>query len=388
MDKDRIFTKEYIVCMAANLLFSINFIGLLTTVSTYAMDVFRSSESAAGFAASAVVIGAIPARLFAARYALTIGYKRLLTIGLAIASLSTFAYFLADNFIIFCLVRFVNGFAFGLGSNTTTTIVTSIIPKERSGEGVGYFSMSQIVGTAIGPYIAIRLLHGAGFDSVFLFTAITPAVALPLMFFLKTQRPDGPEPAQEERLSTFSKFIEVKALPVAALSFMLYFGLSSIISFVAVFAATKSLEGPVSWFFAVYAAGLIATRPFVSKLFDKRGPDPVLYPGIAIYAVSFLLLSGSGTAPMLLASAIMCGIGIGAIQAGTLAIVVGLVPRYRLSVANGTYFMALDASCSIGPSITGLLIVGAGFRGMYMIMVAIAACGLLAYYLLYARKNR
>ena len=231
---------------------------------------------------------------------------------------------------------------------------------------------------------AIRLMHGTGFDAVLLFAAAAPAIALPLTLLLKAPDADGPGPLPEEEPTGWGRLIERKALPVAALSFLLYLVLSSILSFIAVFAATKSLEGPVSWFFAFYAAGLIATRPFVSKLFDRRGPGPVLYPGIAIYAASYLLLSVSGTAATLLASAVMCGIGIGAIQAGTLAIVVGLVPRHRLPVATGTYFMALDASCSIGPVIAGLLIAGAGFRGMYTIMAAAAACGLPLYRLLCA----
>jgi len=374
--------------MIVNFLCSINFMSLMTTTSAYAIEAFGSSHGAAGFAVSVIVIGALAARLFVVRYSLAVGYKQMLTIGLAAITVSTFAYFLAGNFLLFCLVRFVNGLAFGVSANTTTTFVTTIIPKSRSGEGVGYFSLSQIVGTAVGPYFAINMLHNGGFTGVFLFAAIAPALSLPLLFFLKNPINIEAYSIEEKNLSFFDKTFERKVLPISLLCFLVYFGYSSVLSFVAVFAAEIGLERTAAYLFVVYALALIVTRPFVSKLFDRRGPSVILYPGIAILASGLLLLSGTETNPALIVSGILFGVGLGAIQAGTLALAVSLVPRRRLAVANGTYYMSLDAATSIGPSVTGLIIAFAGFRNMYFVMFLIIALCIPLYRLLIGRIRR
>ena len=365
--------------MIANFFCSINFMSLLTTTSSYTMDTFGVSHASAGFAASLIVVGALAARVFAVRYTLAVGYRRMLFIGLAAAAATTFLYLFAGTFLIFCLIRFINGFAFGVSANTTITIVTTYLPKNRSGEGVGYFSLSQIVGTALGPYVAIQMIHGGGFGGVFLFAAIAPAAALPLLLLMKLPEPPETASADEERLPLIDKLIERKVLPVSALCFVIYFGFSSILSFVAVFTTDIGLERASSYFFVVYSVALIATRPFVSRLFDRSGPDMILYPGIAALAAGLLLLSRTGTDISLIIASTMFGIGLGAVQVGTLALVVGIAPRHRLAVANGTYYMSLDGATSVGPVITGLLIAAAGYRGMYFIMFIIVACCLLLY---------
>jgi len=358
---------------------------LITTTSAYTIDAFGSPHGAAGFAASVIVVGALTSRLFLVRYSLAVGYKQMLTIGLIVITASTFAYFLAGNFLVFCLIRFVNGLAFGVCANTTITFVSSIIPRSRSGEGVGYFSMSQIIGTAVGPYFAIQMLHNGGFADVFLFAAITPAVSLPLMLFLKNPKYIEAETPEEQDRKFFDKIIERKVLPISAICFLVYFSYSSVLSFVAVFAAEIGFERTASYLFVVYAVALVATRPFVSKLFDRRGPSIILYPGIAALAAGLLLLSQTTTELALIAAGALFGVGLGAVQAGTLALVVGLVPRNRLAVANSTYYISLDSATSIGPGITGLIIASMGFQNMYLLMFVLMACGIPLYRLMSGR---
>ncbi|MCL2492797.1 MAG: MFS transporter [Clostridiales bacterium] len=385
---EKIFSKEYVVCMIANFLCSMNFLGLLTTTSSYAIVRFGVSDSMAGFAASVVVIGGLISRAFAGRYALAVGYRRMLTIGLAVNAASTFAYLTTGNFAVFCLIRFVNGLAFGTSSNTAITIATSLVPKNRSGEGVGYFSISQILGTALGPLLMLQLLQNGGYNEVFLFAAIAPAAALPLMLFMKLPKFPGSKTEEEAGLPTIAKFLERKVLPIAAICFVLYLGYAAFASFVEIFAVNTGLNRTVPFIFVTYAIALVATRPFVSKLFDRRGPNIILYPGIALFAVGLLLLARTETDAALLLSGALMGVGLGAVQAGTLAIVVGLVPRRRLAIANGTYYMALDGATAVGPVIAGLLIDSAGFSGMYIVMAVCAACCVPLYYALHGRKAR
>jgi MFS family permease len=306
----------------------------------------------------------------------------MLIIGVAGMALVSVVYFPADNYLFFCIVRFLNGVMFGVASNTTITIVTSIIPKSRSGEGVGYFSLSQIVGLATGPLLALHFLGTGGMDSVFLFAVIMPCIATVLALLLKlppqTRQNDGGGPAEEK---TIDRYIERKILPIAALCFLLYACYSSILSFAAVYGEQIGLYKFAVFLFAAIAAVTIASRPFVSRIYDRKGMGSILYPGIVVLVSGFALISLSTQGWMLLTSGGLLGFGIGAVQTCTLAMVVRLVGRERLAVANSTYYISLDVATTFGPVIAGALATAFGFRGMYMIMAFAAACGILLYFI-------
>jgi MFS family permease len=89
---------------------------------------------------------------------------------------------------------------------------------------------------------------------------------------------------------------------------------------------------------------------------------------------------------MLLLSAVLVGLGFGAIASSTQTIAVKATPLDRLGLANSTYYILCDVGMGIGPLAVGFIIPYTGYRGMYTIVSAIAlACNLL-YYLLHGKK--
>ena len=44
------------------------------------------------------------------------------------------------------------------------------------------------------------------------------------------------------------------------------------------FAAERSLSGPASLFFLLYAVAALATRPLTGRLFDTRGENVIFIP--------------------------------------------------------------------------------------------------------------
>ncbi|MDR3305798.1 MAG: MFS transporter [Clostridiales Family XIII bacterium] len=375
--------------MVINFFASLNFYSLITMSAGYALEEFLVSKSAAGFAASIYVGGAVFARIFAGRYIQTLGYKKMFTLGIIGMTLFSLVYFAADNYIFFCIVRFLNGFAFGVAANTAITIVSSIIPKNRSGAGVGYFTMSQIVGTAIGPYFAI-LLSENGYHAIFAFCTLMSALGISLLPFLKLSELEKAARVQGVNLAAkgLSKYFEKRVLPIAVLCFMIYGCYSSIISFVAVFVNETGFSWTASYIFIVYAAMVLVTRPLVGKLFDAKGPNVVLIPGIAVFALGFLIMGQSRFGVMVLIAAGLIGAGLGCIQTCTLAMIVGLVPRHRLGVANATYYIFLDTATAVGPVVAGLIITAAGYREMYFSAFGLAVFCLPLYWILHGRKTK
>ena len=60
----------------------------------------------------------------------------MLYLGLLIYLISTAMYFYTPNLLMLDSVRFLNGFAYGITSTATSTIIAAIIPTSRRGKGL------------------------------------------------------------------------------------------------------------------------------------------------------------------------------------------------------------------------------------------------------------
>lgn len=73
----------------------------------------------------------------------------------------------------------LQGIAVGIAGTATGTIIAQILPNTRKGEGIGYYSLSAILATAIGPFIGILLLKAEnGFQWIFALNIVLSFVCL------------------------------------------------------------------------------------------------------------------------------------------------------------------------------------------------------------------
>ena len=80
MNKERIWTKDFITVSVINsLVFLIHFL-LMVTIASYAVDEFHASTSEAGLVAGIFIIGALFGRLATGRVIEDVGSKRILLI--------------------------------------------------------------------------------------------------------------------------------------------------------------------------------------------------------------------------------------------------------------------------------------------------------------------
>ena len=174
MSKPRLWTKDFLIIAFLNFFVAMNFYLLMVSVSWFAMESFHSSPGEAGLAVGIFVIGALIARLICGKWIERIGRKRMLYAGLILSLVMSLLYLAVGGIVFLLIVRFFHGIAFGIVSTTAGTIVADIIPKQRLGEGLGYFMLSVTLATAIGPFLGMVAIRQSGFGIVFV-----PARPLP-----------------------------------------------------------------------------------------------------------------------------------------------------------------------------------------------------------------
>ncbi|MCT4475792.1 MFS transporter [Peribacillus frigoritolerans] len=386
--RTRLWTKDFVIVSSINFFITLIFYLLMVTLAIYAVNELDASTSEAGLISGIFIIGTLIGRLFIGRFIDSIGRKKTLFIGLIFFTLTTLLYFV-DLGIGFLLVnRLIHGMAMGMASTATGTIVAQIIPPTRKGEGIGYYSMSATLATAIGPFIGLFMAQNTSFQVIFSFCLALGVISLITAFFLYVPALKVTAKVTESKGFKLSNFIEPKALPISIITLLLAFCYSSVLSFISFYAIEIDLVNTASFFFVVYAVAVLLSRPFSGPLMDRKGSNFIMYPAFIIFGIGLLLLSMTTNSFTLLAAGFLIGLGFGNMQSSSQAIAVKLTPPHRMGMATSTFFIMLDAGLGFGPYILGFIIPVTGYSTLYVILGVLVIATSVLYYFLHGKKER
>ena len=386
----KLWTKDFVTVSLINFTFTLIYFLLLVTIASYAVEEFGASTSTAGLVSSIFIIGTLFGRLGGGRLISEWGSKKVLLIGLIGFLVTTLLYFVALNLPILMADRLLQGIALGLTSTATGTIVAQILPIERRGEGIGYYSLSAILATAIGPFIGILLTeHFGGFKTVFIFNGVLAIVCFLILVKVPMKVKQTKKEQETEKKSGFklTDFIELRAVPISFVALVVGFSYSGVMSFMTFYAKEINLVTAGSYFFLIYAIVVLLTRPFTGKLLDSRGANIVVYPCLVLFAIGMYLFSSTTTSFVFVVAAACIGLGYGNFNSVAQAVAVKVTPHERLGLATSTYFILFDLGLGVGPYILGKFVPTAGYRHIFLVMVIIIVISIPLYYFMHGRKE-
>ncbi len=386
---EKFWTKDFITIALTNFIVILIFYLLMVTTSSFAVNEYHASSSQAGLATGIYIIGTLIGRLFTGRYINIIGTKKVVIIGLIAFTITTGLYFVHAGIMFLLICRLINGMAAGVTSTATGTMVAQIIPASRKSEGIGYFSMSNTLGTAIGPFLGIMLSHYTTYSTVFLVCVILSIIALVISCTLKApivQKSTATEKVKQK--FSIKNYIEPNAISIAIVTFLMSLGYAALLSFLSFFAQERDLVTASSFFFLVYAIAILLTRPFSGRLMDTRGSNFVMVPCFILFAIGLFLISDAQSGAVLLVAAAIIGAGYGNLQSGAQAIAIRVTPMERSGLATSTFFIALDAGLGFGPSILGLIQPMIGYGQLFIWLAIVTIFALVVYMLLHGRKDK
>lgn len=381
----KLWTKDFLIISLVNFFLTLIFFLLMVTIGVHAVETYGATTSEAGLVTGIFIIGTLVGRLFIGRLIDSIGRRKTLLIGLTFFTATILLYFvdLGVGFLLF--TRFVHGLGMGLSSTATGTIVAQIIPGARKGEGIGYYSMSSTLATAIGPFVGLLMSQYTSFSTIFIACLVVGVISLMSALFVNVPEADNPEIVRGLSLKAF---VEPKALPIALIIAIAALSFSSVLSYINFYATELDLVEAASVFFLVYSISVLLSRPITGRLMDARGANVVMYPAIFVFAVGLLVLSQATSALGLLLAGALIGLGFGNIQSGTQAIAVKAASPGRMGMATSTFFIALDAGLGFGPYFIGLLIPLTGFSTIYLLLAGVVTFTIFLYYLMNGRQER
>lgn len=386
MRKSQLWSKEFVIIFISTFFVALTFYLLMTTMSLYTIKHFNASQSQAGLASGIFVIGCLISRLLSGKYIELIGRKKMLHGSLILFLIAMLAYFPIKNLVLLLVVRFMHGAAFGVATTVMPTVITDIIPSERRGEGISYFSLSPALAMAIGPFLGILIMQYADFTMIFGVCTVFAVMSIIITLFARIPESKVPKEQQDTRGFKWEYYFEKSAIRISLVMLLMGMAYSGILSFLNSYAIEINLASAASFFFIIYAVLILISRPFTGRLLDAKGDNIVMYPALLIFAFGLVLLSQAESGVILLLAGALVGLGFGTLMSCGQAIATKTVPQHRLGLATATFFFCLDLGVGFGPYLLGNIIPIVGFRGMYSTLAVIVFLSMILYYLVHGKN--
>ena len=378
---DRLWNRSFILCVLNNLFLFTYYFAFLTILPIYIMKSLGGSVKEAGLALTLFLISSIAIRPFSGLIIEKIGHKLSFRGSEFLFMLFAFTYLFADSLWILLLVRFIHGIWFSVLTTVAVPVANEFIPEQRKGEGMGYYVMSTNLAVVFGPFIALTVLQYSDFK--ILFQVLTAIICIGFIFCLliPMQSKNVSQNIEYEQKNKFSihDVIEFKVLPIGFVALLTAFSYSSIMSFITAYAESKHLLPYVSLFFIIFAVSMIIVRPWVGKLFDRKGASSVIYPSFICFAIGLVIVSFMSNPWILWLSAIFIGIGYGSLFPCFQTVAIQSVPKARMGHAIASFFTLFDFGMAIGSVLMGLLIAELGYSFTYLFCAAIIVVTLFIY---------
>lgn len=364
-----LWNKSFVFCLCNNLFLFSYYFALLTILPIYIMKELGGSIQQAGMALTLFLVSSIAIRPFSGMIIERFGKANSVRISGFIFVVFALSYLWIDSMWSLLVIRFLHGFWFSILTTVNVPIVNDYIPDHRKGEGMGYFVMSTNLGVVIGPFLALSMIQFSSFSTLFAVLALLVAVGYIFTWLVQIQeyvQHKSSDQASQSAAIQWRDVIETRVLAISFVALLTAFAYSSVMSFITAYAELKHLLAYTSIFFIVFAVSMLIVRPWVGKVYDRKGPSAVIYPSFICFAIGLVIVSFLTNQWVLWISAVFMGIGYGSVFPCLQTVAIQTVEKARMGHAISTFFALFDIGLAVGSVMMGVLIAYFGFQATYL----------------------
>jgi MFS family permease len=372
---NHLFTSDFVFSVLANFANSFGMQMLVATLPVYVISM-GGNQTDAGLVSGSLAFAALCFRPFIGWLTDVWRRRPLVLIGTSCYGFASIVYLLAGSIPFLLFGRLVHGFGLSCYTTASNAYVADIAPLRRRAEAVGLFAAAQAVGLIIGPVAGFAIIGAIGFHSLFYFSGGLAFTAFLLSLFVREQR--QPSEIKRQPWSLRTGIVTVDALPMAWMALCMGMGFGTISAFISIFARSRGLQNP-GFYFMVQAVALLIARIFAGRLADRYGRAATIVPGIILLSMALALLALARSLAYFVVSASLFGLGFGAAQPATMALLIDRVRPEQRGLATGTYYTGFDAGVSLGSILLGVVSQLWGFGVMWPLSAACTLLGLAGY---------
>lgn len=277
------------------------------------------------------------------------------------------------------VVRIVHGAAEAMLFSTLFTIAADVVPASRRTEGIALFGISGLLPMSLAGLMGDAILSRAGYDELFIATAIAASLGGLCSWFLPDSRPAAKPNAPAPR-----SFLSAVMTPVLRPLWLmgLSFGLSiaSYFTFLKTFVEQVEI-GSMGLFYTVYSGAAIGLRVALGWVPDKVGARRTMLPSVVAMAIGLWVLSRMSSELDMVVAGVLCGAGHAFVFPILSALVVTRADSSERGAALSMFTALFDLGLLVGAPMLGAVLERTSYVVMFQTAALMAVAGGAVYWL-------
>ena len=347
-----------------------------------------------GYVIAASTVPGILVSMIAGRLSDMYGRRKLILVSTFIFATAPFFYLFAINIWILMIVRFYHGFSTAIFVPVAMAAIAESYP-ENKGKYISSFSSIILVGRFMAPITGgtILFITTNYYYGVYIACAISGAIALTLTVFFyrdRTTQTEFKDAAKRPSLTIkiFARGIKEVLTHKIILSTSIvqasqYFAFGIIEAYIILYASSLHFD---AWLIglipAILTLMLVVFKPLMGYFSDKVGRRLIILLGLLLGGgVSWMVPI---TTNYILVILILCGFGIGMalVVSSTTAYVSDISKKEDYGAAIGTLSTIMDIGQTIGPILSGYILIAFSFGGVFFMISIVLIISALIFYLI------
>lgn len=359
--------RNFWVLFIAGLLFWSSLAALLPTLPPY-VEQIGATRHQVGIVIGSFAIGLLLFRPRLGQLADSKGRKLVLLIGLFVVAIAPIGYLFATSIPLLMALRAFHGLSIAAFTTGYSALVTDLSPPQQRGELIGYMSLVNPIGMAIGPALGGFIQAWVGYLPLFLTSAAIGLVGLVCASWLQVPKV-APLPESRQQIAPKAsawQTISSDRLRIPTLVMLmvgLAFGILS--TFVPLYIKESGIQLNAGLFYTAAAITSFGIRLPIGRASDRYGRGRFITLGLSLYTLAMgILWTATSAQAFLIAGAIEgCGAGI------FLPMMISLVADRSQPEERGRVFglcmTGFDLGIAIAGPTLGFFADSLGYRGLF-----------------------
>lgn len=382
---EKLWNANYLKIWTGNFLIHFSFTLIVPLLPLYLSETFGASKDTIGLCLAGYTVMALLIRPFSG-FLVDSFPRRAVLIIFNFLFFALFAgYLVAGSLTMFTIFRTLHGAPFGAATVAASTVAIDVLPSSRRTEGIGYYGLSNNLATAIGPVLAIYVLHAFGdnFQALFRLSLLFSLLGLILDATIKLPQKDF---VPEKKVISFDRFFLLKGWREALSMVCFSFSYGIVSTYVAIYGKEElGITGRTGLFFSLFAIGLIVSRLTGAHALRKGQISRNAVIGVLISLCGYLTFAALHNTVGYFCSAFIIGLGNGHMYPAFQNMFINLAPHSQRGTANSSILTSWDAGVGLGVLIGGFLAEHAGYHSAFWAAGLVNAAGALFYFLVIRR---
>jgi MFS family permease len=374
--------RSLLVLFCTGLLFWMSIAILLPTLPAYINKIGIGQEHL-GWIMGSFAIGLLATRPIVGKLADTRGRKFVLIIGTIVAAIAPLGYLTVTSVPLLMVIRAFHGISIAAFTTAYSALVVDVSPAAKRGEIIGYMSLTNPVGVAIGPAIGGYLQVAGMYSTIFWISVICGAIsflganqlsAKPVVFTEPGSKTQSPAP------TSIWKILTNPALSIpAAVLLLIGFPFGALHTFVPLYIQDSHIDLNPGLFYTMAALASFSARTVIGRRSDRYGRGIFIAGSLCCYTAGMFCLANGGSKLSFIAGAILEGLGTGILIPMVIALVSDRsLPEHRGQVLS-TCTAGLDLGIAIASPLFGAVITRLGYHGVFSIGTSLAFMAILLF---------